>query len=124
MGAKSHIQKARTTSRGMKGWTLKRLSVGKDTQDAATQRLRKESELNAVNNGVAIADEAWTPKRRLIASAVAEYLDEIKITRSIATHSAYELALRNFTESCPTLHLEDITFQALWSVANLSLLPS
>ena len=31
-----------------------RLSVGKDPQDAAARRLRKEAELNAVNNGVAV----------------------------------------------------------------------
>src|ERR1022692_1841515 len=31
-----------------------RLSVGKDTGDAGARRLRKESELNATNNGVTI----------------------------------------------------------------------
>ena len=31
-----------------------RLSVGKDPQDAAARRLRKQAELNAVNNGVAV----------------------------------------------------------------------
>jgi integrase/recombinase XerD len=85
-----------------------RVSVGKDASDANARRLRKEAELNAVNNGVSVADEGPGSKRRLIASAVAEYLDEIKITRSEATHSAYELALRNFTESCPKTYLEEI----------------
>ena len=85
-----------------------RVSVGKDAADANARRLRKEAELNAVNNGVAVADEGPNSKRRVIESAVAEYLDEIKITRSEATHSAYELALRNFTESCPKVYLEEI----------------
>jgi integrase/recombinase XerD len=31
-----------------------RVSVGKDAQDAAAQRLRKEAELNAKNHGVAV----------------------------------------------------------------------
>lgn len=34
-----------------------RLSVGKDAQDADARRLRKEAELNAVNNGVAVLPE-------------------------------------------------------------------
>src|SRR4051812_3963528 len=35
-----------------------RLSVGNNASDAATRRLRKESELNAINNGVAVVPEA------------------------------------------------------------------
>jgi hypothetical protein len=31
-----------------------RLSVGKDAADASARRFRKEAELNAVNNGVAV----------------------------------------------------------------------
>jgi len=31
-----------------------RLSVGKEAQDAAARRLRKEAELNAINNGVVV----------------------------------------------------------------------
>jgi len=85
-----------------------RVSVGRDAADANARRLRKEAELNAVNNGVAVAEEGSSSKRRMIASAVAQYLDEIKITRSAATHSAYDLALRNFCESCPKAYLEDI----------------
>jgi hypothetical protein len=34
-----------------------RLSVGKDPADASTRRQRKEAELNAVNNGVAVVPE-------------------------------------------------------------------
>jgi integrase/recombinase XerD len=84
-----------------------RESVGKDAADANARRLRKGAELNAVNNGVVVVDEGPTSKR-LIATAVADYLVEIKINKREATHSAYELALRNFTESCPKAYLEDI----------------
>jgi integrase/recombinase XerD len=84
-----------------------RESVGKDAADANARRLRKGAELNAVNNGVVVVDEGPNSKR-LIATAVADYLDEIKTNKREATHSAYELALRNFTESCPKAYLEDI----------------
>jgi len=85
-----------------------RVSVGKDAADAHARRLHKEAELNAKNNGVAVAEDSSNSKGRLIASAVSEYLDEIKISRRPATHSAYELALRNFCESCPKTYLEEI----------------
>src|SRR5580700_5742562 len=35
-----------------------RLSVGKDAADASARRLRKEAELNAINNGVAVRPES------------------------------------------------------------------
>jgi hypothetical protein len=89
------------------GATRIRVSVGKNAADSNARRLRKEAELNAVNNGVTVSAEGSPATHRLIASAVQEYLEEIKISRSTATHSAYELALRNFAESCPKSYLED-----------------
>ena len=41
-----------------------RVSVGKDAADAAARRLRKEAELNAVNNGV--TSRVCFPLRKLI----------------------------------------------------------
>jgi integrase/recombinase XerD len=84
-----------------------RLSVGKSAADAGAQRLRKEAELNARNNGVAVAAEHKTSLRP-IAETVADYLAEVKLSRAPATHSAYELALRNLTETCAKVHLEEI----------------
>src|ERR1700746_2562414 len=55
-----------------------RLSVGKDAQDAAARRLRKESELNAVNNGVAVLPENGNNGHRSLAATVTEYLEETK----------------------------------------------
>jgi len=46
-----------------------RLSVGKDAQDAAARRLRKEAELNAVNNGVAVLPENGNSGHRSLAAA-------------------------------------------------------
>src|ERR1700746_2924635 len=57
-----------------------RLSVGKDAQDAATRRQRKEAELNALNNGVSVLPENGNGHRS-IATAVAAFLDETELTK-------------------------------------------
>jgi integrase/recombinase XerD len=85
-----------------------RLSVGKDAADAGARRLRKEAELNAVNNGVTVVPENGDNGHRSIAAAVAEFLDETKLTKKPKTLAAYTTALQYFTESCPKLYLEDI----------------
>src|SRR5437879_5270576 len=84
-----------------------RLSVGKDAQDAAARRLRKEAELNALNNGVSVVPDGQNGHRSL-AAAVAEFLDETKLTKKPKTVAAYTTAMNYFTESCPKLYLEDI----------------
>ena len=85
-----------------------RLSVGKDAADASARRLRKEAELNAVNNGVAIVPENGDNGQRSVAAAVAEYLEETKLSKKPKTFAAYGTALAYFTDSCPKLFLEDI----------------
>ena len=84
-----------------------RLSVGKDPADASAWRLRKEAELNALNNGVAVAPDGQNGQRSL-AAAVTDFLDETKLTKKPKTHSAYSTALSYFLESCPKLHVEDV----------------
>src|SRR6185437_3288675 len=84
-----------------------RLSVGKHAADAAAARQRKEAELVAVANGVAVVPESQNGRRSLSA-AVTEYLEEIKLTKKPKTHVAYGLALREFLESCHKPTLEDL----------------
>jgi hypothetical protein len=84
-----------------------RLSVGKDPADASARRQRKEAELNAVNNGVSVAPDGQNGNRS-IAAAVADFLDETKLTRKPKTLAAYSTALSYFMESCHKLNLEDI----------------
>jgi integrase/recombinase XerD len=84
-----------------------RLSVGKDAQDAATKRQRKEAELNAINNGVSVLPENGNGQRSL-AATVAEYLEEIKLGKKPKTYAAYSTALGYFTESCRKLNLEEV----------------
>jgi len=85
-----------------------RLSVGKDAADASARRLRKEAELNAVNNGVAVAPEYGQDGHRSLAAAISEYLEETTLTKKPKTLAAYTTALTYFNESCPKLFLEEI----------------
>jgi integrase len=84
-----------------------RLSVGKDAAEAAARRLRKEAEMNAVNAGVTVVPENGDGHRSL-STALAEYLEEIRISKKPKTFAAYSTALRYFVESCPKLFLADI----------------
>ena len=84
-----------------------RLSVGKDPADASARRLRKEAELNAVNNGVTVVPDGQNGHRSL-AAAVAEFLDETKLTKKPKTLAAYTTALNYFTESCHKQNLDDV----------------
>ena len=89
------------------GKRLIRLSVGKDAATATARRLQKAAELNALNNGVAVAPDGQNGHRS-VAAAVADFLDETKLTKKPKTLAAYTTALSYFTESCPKLHLEDL----------------
>jgi integrase/recombinase XerD len=84
-----------------------RLSVGKDPADASARRLRKEAELNAVNHGAVIVPENGNGQSS-VAVAIADYLEETKLTKKPKTLAAYTTALTYFTESCHKLNLKDI----------------
>jgi integrase/recombinase XerD len=85
-----------------------RLSVGKDAADATARRQSKEAERNALNNGVAVVLDSGENGHRSIAAAVAEFLEETKLTKKPKTLAAYKTTLSYFTESCPKLFLNDI----------------
>ena len=82
--------------------------------DASARRMRKEAELNAVNNGAVIVPENGNGQRSL-AAAVADYLEETKLTNKPKTLAAYSTALAYFVESCHKLNLEDIDRKDLLS---------
>jgi integrase len=84
-----------------------RLSVGKDAQDAAARRHRKEAELHALNNGVPVLPENGNGQRS-VAAAVAQFLEETELTKKPKTLAAYTTALNYFTESCPKMYLHEI----------------
>jgi len=89
------------------GKRLIRLSVGADAATATARRLSKEAELNAVNNGVAVVPDG-TNGHRSLAAAVADFLEETKLTKKPKTLAAYTTALNYFTESCPKIVLEEV----------------
>ncbi len=64
-----------------------RLSVGKDPQDAAARRQRKDAELNALNNGVTVLPEN-DEANPSVASAVAAFLEETELTKKPRTLAA------------------------------------
>jgi len=75
-----------------------RLSVGKDAQDAASQRQRKQAELFALNNGVSVLSENGDG-HGFVATAIAQFLEETELTKKPKTLAAYTTALNYFTES-------------------------
>src|SRR5438105_2901565 len=85
-----------------------RLSVGNDAADASARRLRKEAELNAVNNGVAAATPEGQNGHTSLAASVAGYLEETRLSKKPKTFAAYRTALAYFVESCHKLNLTDI----------------
>jgi integrase len=85
-----------------------RRSVGKNGSDASARRLRKESELNAINNGVAVVPEGKHNGHRALNIAVAEYLGDVKLTHKPRSYAAYQTALNYFLESCTKQNVEDI----------------
>ncbi len=81
--------------------------MGKNAADASARRLRKEAELNAVNAGVAVVPENGNGYPS-ISAAVADYLEETRISKKPKTFAAYSTALGYFVESCPKIFLADI----------------
>ena len=94
-----------------------RLSVGKDPSTATARRQQKEAELTLSQHGISIQSPAGS-QTRLISDAVASYLAEIKLSRTPATHSAYTLALRDFTDNCQKTYLEEIDRTDLLAYVN------
>ena len=88
----------------------RRLSVGTDAAQAQAQRLRKEAELNAVANGVAVApsDDGSDTRGRLLEKAIADFIEETSLTKKKKTLYAYTKATEYFAESCRKRHLTEI----------------
>ena len=78
-------------------------------------RLRQQdcegAELRAIAQGFNVTsdeDHAGDAAKRPIALAVAEFLEEVQITKDPKTYRGYDVALSYFRESCPKVHLESI----------------
>jgi integrase/recombinase XerD len=89
------------------GTRRRRLSVGKNAQDANNRRQAKEAELNAINHGIAVTPQNGNGRRSLTA-AITDYLADVKLTHKPRSYAAYRTALEYFQESCSRLHVEDV----------------
>jgi hypothetical protein len=101
------------------GSRLKRLSVGKDAQDAANQRLRKEAELNAVNNGVNVLPDKGNNGSRSLTAAIASYLDEVQLTHLFRVVSCTEKRAK-FVASTKLVRARDGSFHSEWKLIALA----
>lgn len=90
------------------GGKRRRLAVGKDAAQALARRNRKEAELKAVSQGITLADSEATGKGRLLDTAIAEFLEETKLSKKPKTFAAYSKTMAYFRESCSKVYLEDI----------------
>jgi integrase len=84
-----------------------RRPAGRDATDANSQRLAKEAELNAINNGVTVVPQAGD-NRVMLRTGITDYLQEIKLTKKPKTLSAYTTALEYFAESCHKLYVQEV----------------
>jgi integrase/recombinase XerD len=85
-----------------------RLSVGKNGPDAITHKLRKEAELNALKNGIELAEDGAKNGHRRLDFSVTEYLADVKLTHKPRSYAAYATALAYFLDSCKKTNVEDI----------------
>ncbi len=85
-----------------------RLSVGNDPAEAWVRQKKKKAELEAIANGVPLASANGATDRQLLSVAVAEYLEEVKLTSKPGTLAGYTTSLDYFTESCHKLSLGDV----------------
>jgi integrase/recombinase XerD len=88
-----------------------RISVGKNAADAQSARLAKQAELNAVKAGLEILDAPVMiggQAKHSLATAIASYLEDVKLSKKPKTYSAYSTALNYFAESCHKQFVEDV----------------
>ncbi len=84
-----------------------RMTVGRDATEAENRRQAKEKELAAINAGVPVLAQV-DESRPTLTAAIAEFLEETKLTKKPKTLSAYRTALQYFQESCHKLYVQDI----------------
>lgn len=85
----------------------KRVAVGTSAVMAQNAKIRKEAELKALAQGIALVSEDNGAKQSL-SLAVEDFLEQIRLTRKEKTHEGYRIALGYFQESCSKRYLEDI----------------
>lgn len=78
----------------------KRISVGNDATVAFSSRIRKLKELEAKAEGLEVLVPKNEPNRAQLRSAMADFLEEIKLSRKVKTWRGYKIAFAYFRQSC------------------------
>lgn len=86
---------------------LRRLSIGKDAGVAYARQQARIAEINAQNHGVKVVPENGNGRRSLT-QAIAEFLEEKRLTKKTKTVAAHTTALEYFAESCSKEFIGDI----------------
>lgn len=86
----------------------KRKSAGASASQAVAQQLRKETELKALSQGIALAPDGSERTGTDLQQAAAEFLEETRLTKLPKTISAYTTTMNYFLESCHKRFVEDI----------------
>jgi len=89
-----------------------RQSVGRDAAAAAARRHRQQQILGSKAAGIKLVDEGQDDGLSL-ATAVAGYLEDVRISKKPKTYAAYKKALEYFLESCNKTRVTQIERQDL-----------
>ena len=85
-----------------------RISVGNDATVAFNSQIRKRKELEARALGLEVHVPKDDPTRYLLRSAIADFLDEIKLSRQEKTYVGYRTSLTYFLQSCDKRCAEEV----------------
>ena len=97
------IYSLRYASDGKRVWE----DVGADAQLALLAKERKQRAMDAQAAGVLLGGAERKPRTPLT-EAIADYLDDTRLTKSAKTAEAYGETLRTFADSVASKHLEDL----------------
>ena len=86
----------------------KRISVGKDATVAFNSQIRKLKELEARAEGLEVQVPKDDPNRAELRSAMADFLEEIKLSRKDKTWRGYKVSFAYFRQSCDKKRAEDL----------------
>jgi integrase len=87
----------------------RRMAVGSDATAAYNCLKKKQSEFDAIAQGLVVTDPIEEEDTRLrLRAAKAEFLDDIQLSRQRKTWLGYCLSLSYFTQCCSKTYLEEI----------------
>lgn len=86
----------------------KRISVGRDATVAFNNRIRKRKELEARAEGLEVQVPKNEPNRAQLRAAMADFLEEIKLSRKDKTWRGYKVSLIYFQQACDKKCVEHI----------------